>query len=134
MFRIESLVAIIRGFVDVGPWVFLSGDEVQNLKDPTQHTEKIALATSSRCPCLDTFAKSLFEWHEAAFFHVLLHGIEPARNEIRAESRQAILRMMAVATWHITLDYTVLGWGLAWREAQFFKIEGNSCRRINYYS
>ena len=82
MFRIESLVAIIRGFVDVGPCVFLSGDEVQNLKDPTQHTEKIALATSSRCPCLDTFAKSLFEWHEAAFFHVLLHGIQPARNEI----------------------------------------------------
>ena len=65
------------------------------------------------------------------------------KRNLMAESRQAIPRMMAVATWHnITLDYSgpwitpVLGWGLAggkhggkMREAQFFTIQGNSWTR-----
>lgn len=49
------------------------------------------------------------------------HFREALMRNLMAESRQAIPRMMAVATWHnITLDYTDFGVGpcrrQAWRE------------------
>lgn len=58
------------------------------------------------------------------------------KRNLMAESRQAIPRMMAVATWHnITLDYTDFGVGpcrrQAWREDEGSTVFHDSREQID---
>lgn len=57
------------------------------------------------------------------------------KRNLMSESRQAIPRMMAVATWHINLDYTGFGVGpcrrQAWREDEVSTVFHDSREQLD---